>query len=132
LRGRRLIVAAPIAELLAVAVMVASGALVFAFLDATVTARIIEMQRVAFWVAPAAGFVACALGGWWVARRPGAGEDHNGLALGIVVAVIDLALLVASGAPVGVLTLTSVVGRIAGGYCGGLLARRASRAAAAV
>jgi hypothetical protein len=125
LRTIRLIAAAPVVELLAVAGILVPGALVFFALDATVTARLIGMAQLALWTAPAAGFAACALGGWWVARGASAGHERNGLALGIAVALIDLALLVANGAPFGVLMVTSIVARVAGGYCGGVLAKRA-------
>lgn len=131
LRTRRLIVAVPIVELLCVIGMVVPAGLAFVLFDATVTARILEMQRLALWTAPTAGFVFCLLGGWWVARRPQAGEERNGLLLGVAVAAIDLALLIAAGAPLGALMVVSVVGRLAGGYCGGVLAARASGTAIA-
>jgi len=122
LRVRRLFVAVPLAELLAVLGIVVPGGIAFAFTDATVTARIIEMQQLALWTAPAAGFASCLLGGWWVARGAIAGHERNGLVLGLGVAVIDLVLLVASGAPLGALLASSALSRIAGGYCGGKIA----------
>ena len=68
LRPRRLLIAVPLAELLAVAGMMAPAMIAFATFNATVTARILEMQHVALWSGPAAGFLFCLLGGWWVAR----------------------------------------------------------------
>jgi hypothetical protein len=130
--ARRLIVAVPIAEMLAIVGTVVPAVIVFATFDATVTARIIEMQRLTLFSAPTAGFVFCLLGGWWVARRATADPARSGLVLGIAVAAIDLVLLTASGAPFGMLTVTSIVGRIAGGYCGGVLAERGTRAAGAL
>lgn len=131
-RVLRLLVAAPAAELLAVAAMLVPGMVLFFTLDATTTARMIEMQRLALWTAPATGFALCLIGGWWVARRAGSGHGRNGAALGGAVAIIDLALLIASGAPFGVLMVSSFAARIAGGYCGGLIAKqRESRAAMA-
>jgi hypothetical protein len=126
LRARRLIVAAPIAELLAVLGMLVPGGILFGSLDATSTGRMVEAQRLALWTAPTAGYVFCLLGAWWVARRANDAHERNGLALGVVVALIDFALLIASGAPFGVLMLSSVTARIAGGYCGGVLAKRAT------
>jgi hypothetical protein len=123
LRFRRLFIATPITELLAVAGLLAPALVPFATMKATVTARMFEMQDVALWSGPAAGFVFCLLGGWWVARGAGAAHERNGIALGIAVAAIDLMLLVASGAPFGPLMLSSVAGRVLGGYCGGALAR---------
>jgi hypothetical protein len=105
----------PLAELLAVVGIVVPGGIAFAFVDATLTARIMEMQQLTLWTAPVAGFVACLLGGWWIARGAVADHARNGLALGVGVAAIDVVLLVASGAPPGVLMVTSAVGRVAGG-----------------
>jgi hypothetical protein len=107
-----------------IAGIVVPGNIAFATLDATVTARILEVQRLALWTAPTAGFVCCLLGGWWVARRASADHERNGLVLGIAVAAIDLGLLIASGAPFDMLMVTSGAGRLAGGWCGGVLARR--------
>lgn len=127
LQARRLIVAVPLSELLAVLSMVMLGSVVFATLNATVTLRILEMQRLALLTAPITGFVFCLLGGWWVTRRTTADHVRNGVVLGLVVAAIDLGLLIASGAPVRVLMVTSAAARIAGGYCGGLLARKSAQ-----
>jgi hypothetical protein len=96
----------------------------FALLKATVTARMFEMQATALWSAPVAGFLCCLLAGWWVARGAGGAHERNGVVLGGAVAIIDLALLIVSGAPLGLLMATSIVSRIAGGYCGGVIARR--------
>jgi hypothetical protein len=130
LRVRRLIVAAPITELLAVLGMLVPGAILFGSLDATTTGRMVEVQRLAVWTAPAAGFVFCLLGGWWVARRASNAHERNGLALGVAVALIELALLIASDAPFGLLFVSAIASRIAGGYSGGLLAKRRARAVA--
>jgi hypothetical protein len=127
LRVARLVLAAPIVELLAVAGMLAPSVVQFATLNATVTARMFEMQATALWSAPAAGFLFCLLGGWWVARGVEVAHERNGVVLGTAVAVIDLALLIVSGAPFGVLMVSSFLSRIAGGYCGGLIARRRAR-----
>jgi hypothetical protein len=123
-RVRRLLVATPITELLAVAGMLVPSLMQFALLRATVTARLFEMQSTALWSAPVAGFLCCLLGGWWVARGAGVAHERNGVALGSAVAVLDLTLLVVSGAPFGVLMASSPVSRIAGGYCGGMIARQ--------
>ena len=50
------------------------------------------MQRLAILTGPAAGFLACLLGGCGSAARA-AGHERNGLVLGIAVAIVDLALL---------------------------------------
>jgi len=127
LRFRRLLVATPLAELLAVVGLLVPALVPFATMKATITARMFEMQDVALWSGPAAGFVFCLLGGWWVARGASAAHARNGIALGIAVATVDLVLLVASGAPFGTLMVSSVASRILGGYCGGAMARTFAR-----
>jgi hypothetical protein len=124
LRGGRLLVATPITEVLAVVGMLVPALAPFAMLEATVTARMFEMQATALWSAPVAGFLFCVLGGWWVARGASGANERNGVVLGAAVAVIDLALLIVTGAPFGVLMASSVVSRVAGGYCGGMIAKR--------
>jgi hypothetical protein len=129
LRLGRLLIATPITELLAIVGMLAPAVAQFALLKATVTARMFEMQATALWSGPAAGFLFCVLGGWWVARGAREAHERNGVVVGAAVAVIDLALLIVSGAPFGVLVASSVVARVAGGYCGGRIAKhRALRA----
>jgi hypothetical protein len=127
LRVRRLAIAAPLAELIPVAVLTALLPILMASGGGTLVYQIMEAQRLAFWVGPIGGFLACALGGWWVARGTFADSERNGLILGVAVAVFDLVLLVVSGAPFGVLMALSAVGRIAGGYAGGWWAGRRNR-----
>ena len=127
LKVGRLFIATPITELLAVVGMLVPALAQFAMLKATVTARMFEMQATVLWSAPAAGFLFCLLGGWWVARGAGVAHERNGVVLGAAVAVVDLALLIVSGAPFGVLMVSSVVSRVAGGYCGGRIAKRRAK-----
>jgi hypothetical protein len=93
----------------------------------TLVYQIMEARRLALWVGPIGGFVACALGGWWVSRGASADAMRNGVTLGVAVAAFDLALLVVSGAPFGALMVLSATGRIAGGYAGGWWAGRRNR-----
>ena len=127
IRVGRLVLATPIVELLGAAGMLVPSLLAFATLNATVTARMFEMQATALWSAPAAGFLFCLLGGWWVARGVEVAQERNGVVLGAAVAVIDLALLIASGAPFGALMALSCLSRVVGGYCGGMIALRRAR-----
>jgi hypothetical protein len=124
LRVRRLAIAAPLAELIPVAALTALLPMLLASGEGTLVYQITEAQRLALWVGPIGGFLACALGGWWVARGTFADPERNGLILGAAVAVFDLALLAVSGAPFGALMALSAIGRIAGGYIGGWLAGR--------
>jgi hypothetical protein len=66
LRVRRLAIVAPLAELIPVALLAGLLPSVLAFGNGTVVYQITETQRLALWVGPMSGFVACALGGWWV------------------------------------------------------------------
>jgi hypothetical protein len=129
LRVRRLAIAAPLAELIPVAMLTALLPLLLASGTGTLVYQIMQAQRLALWVAPVSGFVACALGGWWVSRRASVDAERNGLALGVAVAGFDLVLLAVSGAPFGALMVLSVTGRIAGGYAGGWWAGRRNRPA---
>lgn len=127
IRVSRLVVAIPVVELLAVTGMLVPSLLQLVTLEATVTARMFEMQATALWSAPLAGFLFCLLGGWWVARGIDVAQQRNGVVLGVAVAVIDLALLIASGAPFGALMALSFLSRVFGGYCGGRIALRRAR-----
>ena len=123
LRIRRLAIAAPLAEVVAVAMLTALLPALLASGRGTLVYQIMAAQRLALWVGPIGGFLVCALAGWWVARL-GPDAERNGLALGIIVAVLDLALLTLSGAPFGALMVLSAIGRVAGGYAGGWWAGR--------
>jgi hypothetical protein len=127
LRVRRLAIAAPLAELIPVAVLTALLPMLLASGGGTLVYQIMEARRLALWVGPIGGFVACALGGWWVSRGASADAMRNGVTLGVAVAAFDLALLVVSGAPFGALMVLSATGRIAGGYAGGWWAGRRNR-----
>ncbi len=121
---RRLLIAAPLTELLTVVLLTALVPMLIASGTGTLVYQIMRAQSLALWIAPIGGFLACGLAGWWVARGALFKSERNGLSLGVVVAVFDLALLTVSGAPFGLLVVLSVVGRIAGGYTGGWWAGR--------
>ena len=74
------------------------------------------------WVGPIAGFVLCLGGGWLVARHLTEGHVRQGLILGAMVAAIDVALLVASGAMFRPIFVFSNLGRVVAGSLGGLMA----------
>jgi uncharacterized membrane protein len=124
LRFRRLSIAAPVAEVVAVAMLTALLPALLASGGGTLVYQIMAAQRLALWVGPLGGFLVCALAGWWVARLARDDAERNGLALGVIVAVLDLALLTVGGAPFGALMVLSAIGRIAGGYAGGWWAGR--------
>jgi hypothetical protein len=127
-RTRRIIITALIAEFLAVAALIAvpvaltifGGVALFGSAEA-------DLQRYGRWVAPIAGFPFCLLGGWWVARRWDRDRQWNGLALGLLVAGLDLALLAVAGAPLAWIFIVSTALRVGGGWLGGGLAGAQSR-----
>jgi len=73
------------------------------------------------WVGPVGGAIATFALAIWVARP--LSKDHvlHGVFLGVLVAVLDAALLVASGAPFEWLFALSGVGRVVAGFLGGYL-----------
>ncbi len=81
-------------------------------------------QEVGYWLGPLAGFVLCVAGGWFVASRLPSHQLLNGLAVGVVAAAIDIAILVASGADFQTIFVVSNIGRIVAGSIGGWLGSR--------
>ncbi|MBT8489082.1 MAG: hypothetical protein KJO65_09700 [Gemmatimonadetes bacterium] len=106
-----------VAILLLVGVVAVSGPS-----DAEAAAALAE--RVGYWLGPAAGFVLCVVGGWYVARDLEAGRVRSGLVLGAAAAGIDVLILVASGAAFQWMLVVSNVGRLIAGALGGWLATR--------
>lgn len=77
---------------------------------------------VGYWLGPVAGFVFCVIGGWFVAARAKTNQLLNGLAVGVVAAIIDITILVASGADFQYIFVISNSGRVVAGAIGGWLA----------
>ena len=86
-------------------------------------------KRLGFWVGPIAGFVFCLAGGWWVAKGLVVSHVRHGLALGAMVAAIDIAILVISGAEFHLVFAVSNGGRVVAGAIGGWFAGRSVAAA---
>lgn len=121
IRVGRIILAAIAAEVLAVLALVL---LVMLFGPRESAAAQAYAERLGYWVGPIAGFGSCLAGGWWVARGAASSRVLNGLVLGIVVAAIDVAILVLSGATFQLVFAVSNIGRIIAGSTGGWLADR--------
>jgi hypothetical protein len=79
-------------------------------------------ERLGQWEGPISGAVLCFLGGWWLTRSLSSGHFLNGLILGAVVAVIDIALLVLSGAAFQFVFVVSNGMRLGAAALGGWLA----------
>lgn len=75
------------------------------------------------WIGPIGGTVSTALVAWMLAR-PSSTPVLAGIALGVAVAVLDLALtlMATKGEPFRVLYAVSALTRLAGGWLGGVLA----------
>jgi hypothetical protein len=117
----RIAIATITAELLAVLTLVVIVA-VLGPSDATAAQAYAE--RLGFWVGPIAGFGFCLLGGWWVGRDLSAFHVRNGLLLGISVAVLDITILILSGASFHPIFAVSNIGRGLAGTIGGWIAKR--------
>ena len=115
----RILIAAIVAEVVAILALVI---IVFIFGPSDPAAAQAYAEKMGLWVGPIAGFITCFLGGWWVAKN--LVKDHliNGLALGIAVAIIDLALFLLSGESLMLLIIASNIGRIVAGTLGGWIA----------
>lgn len=81
-------------------------------------------ERVGYWLGPAAGFLLCVVGGWYVAKDLESGRIRSGSILGAAAAGIDVLILVASGAAFRWVLVVSNVGRLIAGSLGGWLATR--------
>jgi uncharacterized protein YndB with AHSA1/START domain len=81
-------------------------------------------ERLGQWVGPIGGAAACLVAGFLVARAAAGVELATGTAVGVVAAMIDVAILAAAGAPFQPLFIVSNAGRILAGGIGGWLAAR--------
>jgi hypothetical protein len=79
-------------------------------------------ERLGYWVGPIGGFLFCLLGGIWVARGLRASRVLNGFVLGLVVAGIDVAILIAMGATFEPIFAISDIGKVIAGSLGGWIA----------
>lgn len=121
LRVGRIVATAVAAEVLAVLSLVLLVGLFGPSDSAAVQAY---AERLGYWVGPIAGFGFCLLGGYWVARGLTGSQVLNGFVLGLVVAGIDIAILVASGTAFEPVFAVSNIGRIIAGSLGGWIAHR--------
>jgi apolipoprotein N-acyltransferase len=125
IRAPRVVITAVVMEILAVAALILiPTTLLFWGGIATAANAEADLQRYGSWVGPIAGFLFCLLGGWWVARPLDSDQEWNGVALGLLVTTLDVALLTYAGAPFAWVFVLSTAGRIVAGYLGGELARK--------
>jgi hypothetical protein len=79
------------------------------------------------WVGPLGGAAMAIAMTLWVARPLSHGQVLHGALLGTLLAVIDVAILVASGQPFDPIFVRSNVGKVVAGLLGGVIAKRRPR-----
>jgi len=121
IRWGRIIVAGVTVEAAAIAVLVVIVAL-FGPRDATGAQD--YAKRLGQWVGPIGGAMLCFVGGVWVARTSCSSRVLHGILVGTATAVIDAALLLASGVPFQLLFVASNIGKMLAGGLGGWAASR--------
>lgn len=121
LRWGRILIAAVLGEIAAIVLLIALVALLGPKEPAAARAY---AEQLGEYVGPIGGALACFLGAWWAARGLAARHVLHGVLVGAVMAAIDIALLVASGAPFRLLFVGSNLGRILAGILGGWMAGR--------
>lgn len=125
LRFGRIIIAAFSAELLAIFTLV-----VFVFLFNPTSAESAQdfALRIGLLAGPVAGFFFTFLAAWWVAYPLKEQELLHGIVTGVAVALLDIAMLIASNAEFTPVFIVSNIGRVIAGTAGGWLATRSTRA----
>jgi hypothetical protein len=126
LRWGRIAFAVVIAEILGVAIL---ALLVSLFGPSGFEAAKPFANRLGAWVGPISGFSFCLLGGFWVAAGASSRRVANGVGVGVVAAILDIAIALALASGISTLLVLSNTGRIAGGTIGGWLAARRDSAA---
>jgi hypothetical protein len=127
----RSVIAAAAAELLAILLLLI-GVFVFVVLPEPLSFGQGERlaHETAEWMIPLVGVVPCFFAGWWAARKLEAAAAQQGVSVGIMAAILDIAFLAWLGAPFGLLPVIAAISRVGGGALGGHVAsRRASEEA---
>jgi hypothetical protein len=117
----RIVVAAVVAEALGIATLFA---LVAVFGPGDLPSAQLFAERLGLWVGPVSGGLFCLAGGWWVGRRLSANQVANGLAVGVLAAAIDGALLWVGGTAFAPIFAVSNALRIGAGTAGGWIAAK--------
>ncbi len=76
------------------------------------------------WVGPLGGATMAVVMTQWVAKPLSSGHVLHGTLLGTLLALVDVAILMASGQPFDPLFVRSNVGKIAAGVVGGIIAKQ--------
>ena len=121
LRLGRVLVAAVIAEVVPILLLVVLVALLGPKEQAAAQAY---AERLGQWVGPIAGTLMCFLAAWWATRALKARQILYGSVVGLSAALIDIAILIASGTAFRWLFVVSNFGRLLAGTLGSLMASR--------
>ncbi|GJM11575.1 MAG: hypothetical protein DHS20C11_38510 [Lysobacteraceae bacterium] len=116
----RIILVAVATEVLAILALVLA---IIAFGPSDPDAAQVFAEKTGYWLGPLAGFVFCLIGGWFVARNLASHQLINGLLVGVVAAIIDIALLFAMGSEFQLIFVASNTGRVVAGLIGGWLGK---------
>lgn len=122
----RILLSAIAAEVLAVLVLIT---LVAVFGPQDPNGAQVYAERLGHFVGPFAGAVFGVIGGYLVARNATGNRIIQGGLFGLLFAVVDIAVLIASSAPFEWLFVISNTGRIVGGTIGGAIANLKSPSA---
>jgi hypothetical protein len=117
----RVVLAAVIAEVVPIILLVVLVALFGPKQQADAQAY---AERLGQWIGPIGGTLMCFLAGRWVARAATTRPVLHGSAVGLLSALIDIAILIASGAAFHWVFAASNCGRLLGGMLGGLIESR--------
>lgn len=92
IKWARAVAAALAAEVLGVAML----ALLVALFGPPGFKEAMPFAELGAWVGPLSGFALCVLGGWWTAKAVSpANRLRNGLAMGVLAAVLDIVIALA-------------------------------------
>jgi hypothetical protein len=127
MRWGRIVVAGLIGELIPIILLVA---VVAVFGPRELGAAQAFAEKTGHWFGPLAGVLVSFLAALWVARRLEHGQVAHGIAVGVLIALIDDIILVAMKAPFEWVFVASNLGKIIAGAAGGFVAK--SRASAAL
>ncbi len=121
----RVLGAAVLAEAIPIVLLVA---VVAAFGPPTADGAKHFAERVGLWLGPLAGIVCTFGAAFWLSHSRGAHAPlRTGVTLGLFVACLDVALLIAGGTAFAWVFVASNVGRVLAGTAGGIVAARPAR-----
>ena len=114
-RWDRIFIAVVITEAIPILLLIAMVALIGPREQAAAQAY---AERLGQWVGPLGGAITCFVAAWWVARSLTSGRIRHGFMVGLLAALVDIAILIASGATFQWVFVVSNLGRVVAGMLG--------------